>query len=507
MGTTALESLRQSIIKKLYAGHYPIVSNTTSDSDSQTILDDIELAPAAQIEDFFQCYIFVSEQPTKVDSETNVNESGTFTATDTTLTVQDNTKFTAGDGIQIDDEILRVTTVGSSHALTVVRGIQGTDAAAHDDNSDVYIIGPAVGEIARVTNTNFSGSTSQFTLAPALSASLVSGTEYEIHYHFYPNQIRDKANEILGNVRHPIFLPLSLITNGDFENSSGADTDWTAGGTATLANETTTVLFGRQSLKITASAADDYAESAAVYLPPNTNVLCAAYCYITSGDSAKLILYDSINGADIETAESDITGWVLFMFTAAVPSDCEAVTMRLESQGSGDVTYWNAAVLLPTQRNVYDYPSSLDWSEDFEGVFYFPTGDGLSGSNDDNAYRILEQATQKWGEAKVLRDETAVVPFRIQLGSGSITVPLFVRGSVDYGELTDDTDTTYAPNDIIIDLTLADMLDAWSLELLNQEKVELAQAKSAKAAAVRNQLAPRMRHFHKDKGKVRGAMR
>ncbi len=505
MPTTALDDIRQGIIKKLYAGHYPIVSVTTSDSDSQTVLIDTELAPAGQIEDFFQCYIFVSEQPTKVDSGTDVNEDP-FSVSDLTLTVDDGGKFTVGDGIQIDDEILRVTVI-ATHDLTVVRAIQGTTAAAHADNADVYIIGPALGEIARVTNTNFSGSNSKFTLAPALSASLISGTEYEIHYHFYPNQIRDKANEILGNVRHPIFLPLTLISNGDFENSSGANTNWTAGGTAALANETSTVLFGRQSLKVTASADDDYAESAAVYIPPETSVLCAAYCYITSGDSAKMILYDNSNGANIDTAYSDVTGWVLFMFEADTPAGCESLSMRLESQSNGDITYWSAAVLLPEQRKVYDYPTSLDWSEDFEGVFYFPLGNGLSGSNDSNAYRIFEQSTEKWSETKTLRDETAVIPFRIQILRTPIIRPLFVRGNVDYGSLTEDTDTTYAPDDIIVDLTYADMMDSWAQEDLNQDKIELAQAKSAKAAAVRNQLSPRMRHFHKDTGKVQGAMR
>lgn len=509
MPTTTLETLRQKVIKKLYAGHYPIVSNTTSDSDSRTVIKDVELAPAALKEDFFRCYVFISSQPTKVDSGANINEGGTFSATDVTLTVTDGTKFTAGDGIQIDNEILRVSSI-TGNDLTVVRGIQSTTATTHTDATDIYIIGPAIGEIARVTNTSFSGSNSQFTIAPSLSCSPVSNTEYEIHYHFYPNQIRDKINEILGNIRGTIFLPLTLITDGDME-SSGV-TNWTAagtGGTPTLAKNTSTVMFGRRSLSITnnASTTLGYAKSASVNVPPSTEVLVGALVYITAGDSAKITLYDVTNSAAIETAESAATGWILLLFTATTPATCEQVALWLESPAASDVTYWNFTVLLRTQLAIYDYPGSLDWSEDFDEVFYFPKGDALSATTDDLAYRVLEETTEKWSSTKILRDETAVIPFRIQLAKKPINEVLFIQGNVDYVELTSDSDTTRAPDDIIVDLTYADMMDSWAQEELNEDKIESAQAKSAKAAAVRTQLGPRMLHFHKARGKVAGTKR
>lgn len=474
------------------------------------MLTDSSLAPAAQSEDFQRTWIFITEQPTAVDSTANMNDAGGISASDTSVTVTDGTLFTVGDGIQFgagstpDAEIMLVTAI-VANALTITRGIQSTTAATHADVDNVFIVGPAIGEIARVTNVDFSGSLSNLTLAPSLSCSLISGTDYEIHYKFYPNNIRDKANEILENIRRTIWLPLSLITDGDMETTGV--TNWTAA-TATLAKNTTTVLYGRQTLSITATAANGQARSASVFLPPNTEVFCAALVYITSGDSAKLTLYDVTNSADIETAASAATGWVLFAFIDTLPATCEAVQLRLESQANTDVTYWNFAVLLPIQRRVFDYPGTLEWSEDFDEVFYMPLGTGLSATTDDSAYRMMEQPFKKWSSSQIIRDETAVVPYRIELtGGGSITKPLFVRGYVDYSTLTADTDTTAAPEDIVVDLTYADMMDAWAQEDLAEDKPELAVTKSAKATQIRQMLAPRMMHFFKPRGVVRGSKR
>merc|ERR1712225_155611 len=68
-----------------------------------------------------------------------VRDSGTTTsvnldASATTLAVADGTKFTAGDVIQVEDELMLVTAT-SSNDLTVTRGHAGTTAAAHDGST------------------------------------------------------------------------------------------------------------------------------------------------------------------------------------------------------------------------------------------------------------------------------------------------------------------------------------------------------------------------------------
>ena len=515
MPTTTLKTIRQKVAKKIYAARFPIVSTTTSDSDSLTLVVDAVLAPAAQIEDFIEAWVFVAEQATAVDSEANIDEGAQFSATDVTLTVTDGTKFTVGDGIQFSatgtpsGEICRVTAIATND-LTIVRGIQATTATTHENADNVFIIGPAVGEIARVVDVAFGGTNSKLTVAPGFSASLVSGTDYEIHYKFYPNHVRDKANEILENVRRPILLPLTLVPDGAMEDT-GTD-EWTAagtGGTPTLAKDTSTVLHGRKTLSLTNDGATTrgFAKSGSMYLSPSTSVLVAADVYITPGDKAKLTLYDVTNSEDIETAASVTSGWVHLEFMAEIPSDCEEVQVWLESVAVSDVTYWGSVQLLPTARAIFDYPSTLEWSEDFDKIFYFGRGTGLTATGEDNSFKVFEGPKKLWSPAETVRDETAVVPFRIQLKKRGITQALYVGGFVDFATLTDDTDTTNAPEDIVVNLTYADLMDAWAQEDIANDKFEAAQIKSAKAESIRRLLGPRMLHFWKAKGRVSGTRR
>ncbi len=57
--------------------------------------------------------------------------------------------------------------------------------------------GPAVGSVSRVTQVDFSGSTSTLTLAPAFASATESGMEYEIHYEFHPTEVNNVINEVI----------------------------------------------------------------------------------------------------------------------------------------------------------------------------------------------------------------------------------------------------------------------------------------------------------------------
>ena len=515
MPTTTLVTIRQKVAKKLYAGRFPIVSVTTSDSDSLTLIKDTVLSPAAQIEDFIETWIIIAEQAAAVDSTANINEGAQFSATDVTLTVTDGTQFTVGDGIQFaagataTGEICRVTAIATND-LTIVRGIQSTTATTHENADNVFIIGPALQEIARVTDVSFSGSNSQLTVAPGFSCSLLSGTDYEIHYKFFPQHLRDKINEILENLRRPIYLGLTLVTDGDME-STGV-TDWTADastGTAPTLTKITTagrVLHGRRALRILANsdATNSFAKSASINVSENRNVFVSADVFITAGDKAKITLRDITGSADIETAESLATGFVHFEFTATIPADSEDIQVWLESPVASDDTFWTSVQLLFTNRQVYDYPSALEWSEDFDRVFYYPHGPGLTNAGEDLSVEPFGKPAQIWSPADIIRDETAVVPFRIQLKKSNINKPIFVGGRVEYDTLSADTDTTNAPEDILVVLTYADMLDAWAQEDIVDDKFQASQVKMAKAENVRRLLGPRMQHFYKPKARIHG---
>lgn len=57
--------------------------------------------------------------------------------------------------------------------------------------------GPAVGSIARVTNVDFSGSTSTLTVAPVFTSATEDGMEYEIHYVFHPDDVNDAIDDVI----------------------------------------------------------------------------------------------------------------------------------------------------------------------------------------------------------------------------------------------------------------------------------------------------------------------
>lgn len=69
---------------------------------------------------------------------TTVNEGGTFSNSDTTLTVTSGTGIVATDLILIEEELLTVTNV-STNDLTVTRASSGTTAAAHADGTLVRL--------------------------------------------------------------------------------------------------------------------------------------------------------------------------------------------------------------------------------------------------------------------------------------------------------------------------------------------------------------------------------
>lgn len=74
----------------------------------------------------------------KEDSGTDLNDVSMTTAK-TTVAVDDGTQFAIGQTIIIGSEQMLITNI-SANNLTVTRAINGATAAAHADNSDIYIL-------------------------------------------------------------------------------------------------------------------------------------------------------------------------------------------------------------------------------------------------------------------------------------------------------------------------------------------------------------------------------
>jgi hypothetical protein len=483
LGTSTLRVLRQAIINKLYFTHDIVVSTTTSVGTSLTDIIDSMLAPSAEVEDYRGAYTYISTQPAKVDSGADINEGGAFAAGDVTLTVDDGSKFTQYDGIQIENEIMLVTNVNVND-LTVTRGIQGTTDAEHADGTDIYLIGPAVGEVARCTNVAFTGSNSYLIVAPSLSCRMVSGQEYEIHYSLHPVKIKRAINEVLGTLTHKIHEVATLIADGSMR-ATGV-TNWTLGNSV-IAKDTAVALFGKQSLKVTANnPGPGLAKSNSVYLKPNTSVVVAVLAYITSGDSAKAYLKDITNSdATLATASSVATGWVLFYFQDQLPATCEEVQIWLEATGNDDIVWFEFAVLWPIKQNYVDLPTAFEYAYDIEQAVTLTWGSGLNQTGDANAFDIKETEFKYFARTHHGADDSEVVPHRIYVDVDQIDQPFFLEGRVDYAELTTDASTTVANPDIVKYMALAELFENLSIRADEDEKADLADRLQGRAVQAR----------------------
>ena len=103
--------------------------------------------------------------------ETTINEGGTFSASDTTLTVTSGTGIATNDLILIDNEILKVTNV-STNDLTVTRAQSGTEASTHANGATVTLI-----------EGNASAANDYFGWGDAASGGLTTTTQIRLWSH------------------------------------------------------------------------------------------------------------------------------------------------------------------------------------------------------------------------------------------------------------------------------------------------------------------------------------
>tara|TARA_R100000388_G_scaffold49786_1_gene37261 strand:- start:38 stop:2176 length:2139 start_codon:yes stop_codon:yes gene_type:complete len=103
--------------------------------------------------------------------ETTVNEGGTFSDSDTTLTVTSGTGIATNDLILIDNEILKVTNV-STNDLTVTRAQSGTEASTHANGATVTLI-----------EGNASSDNDYFGWGEAASGGLTTTTQIRLWSH------------------------------------------------------------------------------------------------------------------------------------------------------------------------------------------------------------------------------------------------------------------------------------------------------------------------------------
>jgi len=82
---------------------------------------------------------------------TTLNEGGTLSATDTTITLTSATGFPAGGGlIMIEDEVIEYTAVSTNDLTGCTRGANGTTATTHADSTAVSLLAQIIAPPVRL---------------------------------------------------------------------------------------------------------------------------------------------------------------------------------------------------------------------------------------------------------------------------------------------------------------------------------------------------------------------
>lgn len=94
---------------------------------------------------------------TALDSGTDVDEGSGVDASVTNFTVDDGSKFSVGDEIKIDSEVMLITKIATNE-LYVHRGWAHSTAATHGDNEDIYITNRKINTNIRLMDSDAVGS-------------------------------------------------------------------------------------------------------------------------------------------------------------------------------------------------------------------------------------------------------------------------------------------------------------------------------------------------------------
>ena len=383
--------------------------------------------------------------------------------------------------------------------------------------------GLLINTLNRVVYTDFSTATAvHLRMLPAGGGNYPSGHNYEIHYKFSPKVIEDMINELLENMRHPVRMVVTDVEDGNMEASDAAL--WLASGAHSITGKTTVadfVFFGSQSLRCTGGATgvvSNLNSNRLLRYNPEESVLVEALVMLPSSSAnVRMRLKDVTNTTYITdaTATTNKMGWSVLRFVVEIPATCESVQVDFDIS-TGHECMINYVCVLPTRGRLFEYPMAndttlLERGEDLDPVcYYWPTGNDITLSDANNAFEQPNGTMRTWSHLEIIRDDLAARPWRFTLSDPMLREldrAIWVEGYVDYPTLSSDSTTTSAPEDLLVGLVYADLLEDWAQEDLDDGRLDSYQAKMAKALDVRKKYGPRARHMWKDRGRVNGALR
>jgi hypothetical protein len=311
----------------------------------------------------------------------------------------------ASTGQAIREELLKWgvlrllgTTVGTS-ATSYLSDTVRFSSNAHSSTmyEDCWVrltSGTLAGEISKVDYLDQTNG--RLYVTPVWTGTPAASVTYEIIRHGIEPDDLDRARDE-GLTRYCsqwAKQPLSELTNADYEDAIG--TTWTTPVTGT---ETINVdigfpfgMVGRNTLRLTSAAVDDYLQSTSIYPRPNQSF----YLYVPVScrvGAATVVVRDVTNSVNIAlngTATSAGRGWSGIEVTGRVPATCYELAVRLVSSLATAIIDWGPIHFRwQGQRNI-TLPDRID-SRKHVGRIYKARAYPIQGSSDQWGEVDLEE--------------------------------------------------------------------------------------------------------------------
>jgi len=348
-----------------------------------------------------------------------------------------------------DERTISANTNANPTVVTISSAFTSTP-----DTTSYYEIYPsgssASSQIIRTSKALSTGSfavaTGAITVAPGfngdLGANMLMGIGAEmLFYRENPSLHVNSINRLLRNMRYPAYLPVTMITDGDMEDSGTTNWAQVTGGTIAKSDTTDSGLpFGRQVLHVSAAGDQEGATSNAVSVDPDEILYVAVPIDLVAG-SADVILYDTTNSTALKTVNVTefLPGMVLFQQGAG--SSTKNITVRLLGSEASSEFYAGPVFMWSGSRDRYAADtSSLERGRDIKRAFTLRPGQTI----EDDVYHIGDLRDSLF---EVERDDRAnLININIPLSG----YPTFIQGDRRYVELSNDTDTTFAERDMVV---------------------------------------------------------
>ena len=303
----------------------------------------------------------------------------------------------------------------------------------------------------------FSPAAGTLTFSPTIgTVNATAGTvdgEYEIWPDIHPDSVDSFINDILNALIYEGFIPLTLVTDGDMEDSDVSA--WTSVGSPTTdAKATSPFKVGRQAIHIVADAATEGRRSANIPVTPSEQFIISVPVKVDVG-SAVVTFFDVTNSAAIKTTTVTDTAAVEVRYTASAPADCENVYIQVVSAASADDFYIGPISILSTQRDRHFVDSStIDFADDIIAAYELPVGPTAIVSDTYLAF------TQPWQQIDITKRDAERDGLPITTEAGTLSRPIYMEVHRRYPSLTADTGTTRAHKLMVVNGALSYIEDA-----------------------------------------------